>query len=456
MTVARRFAEFAAGLAKADIPEATLHSARRCLVDWYGATIAGGVLPPATRLERALVAPGTAGDVRLIPSGTRTDARTAALINGAASHTVEVDDIYRDGLYHPGSPVIAAATALAEQEGRGGDALLRAIIAGYEVSNRIAKAVNPAHYRYWHTTATVGFFGATAAAASLLELDATATTHALTTSVTFAAGLQQAFRSDAMTKPLHAGRAAEGGVLAALGARAGITGVPDMFEGARGFGAAMSAEVDWDAATGDLGRTFTIDRTTQKAHACCGHTFAANDAVHHIVAEHGLTPDHIAQITVRTYGAALEICGNSEPRTPYEAKFSLAYCVASAVLSGRVGPSAFTPELLHRPELRRLMGRTTLELDPGCEAAFPSRRSATVAVTTTDGRTFEHHRPTRRGDPDDPLTDDELSAKFRELADPVLRARTAADLKQALWRIDDLQDVRALPLVQDLPVALHG
>ena len=456
MTVAETYAAFVAELDTASIPETTWHSAKRCLVDWYGGTIAGGVLPPAVHLEPALVAAGSGGRVRLIPTGSRTDARTAALINGAASHTVEVDDIYRDGLYHPGSPVIAAAAALAEEKGSDGAALIRAIVAGYEVSNRIAKAVNPAHYKYWHTTATVGFFGATAAAGSLLGLDAARTAHALTTSVTFAAGLQQAFRSDAMSKPLHAGRAAEGGILSALAAEAGVTGVPDMFEGASGFGAAMSTNVDWTAATEGLGQDFTIDRTTQKAHACCGHTFAANDAAHHIVTTNGLTPDQIDRIAVRTYQAGLEICGNADPQTPYEAKFSLPYCVATAILRGRVGPSAFAPELLRDPELRGLMARVELALEPDCEAAFPLKRSATVAITTTDGRSFEQHRPTRKGDPDDPLTDDEISGKFRELAAPVLGAGSAEALERALWRVDDLDNVGALPLEIEQPVALQA
>ncbi len=117
---------------------------------------------------------------------------------------------------------------------------------------------------------------------------------------------------------------------------------------------------------------------------------------------------------------------------------------------------AFAPELLHDADLRALMRKITLELDPGCDAAFPSRRSATVAITTTDGQTFEHHRPTRKGDPDDPLSDEEVSAKFQELAAPVLGTHEAGELERALWDVDALQDVRAIPLETDTPVALHG
>lgn len=444
MTVVETFAEFVAGLEHATLPETARHGAKRSLLDWYGAAAGGGVLAPATLLSAVLVHDG--GRARLIPSAQPADARTAVLINGTAAHTLEVDDIYREGLYHPGAQVVAAALALGEDRGVSGAALLDAIIAGYEVSNRIAEAVNPAHYRYWHTTGTVGFFGAAAAAAAILQLDAARTAHALATAGTFAAGLQQAFRSDAMSKPLHAGRAAEGGVLAALAAEAGVTGALDILEGPAGFGAAMSEAVDWAAATRDLGERFTIEAMSQKRHACCGHTFAAIDAALHLRDQEGVAVEDIETVTVASYGAALEICGNPEPRTAFEAKFSLPYCVAAAWALGRVGPAAFSAEALNDPEIKALMARVRLERDAVLDAAFPAQRAATVRVTTHDGRAFGHHRPTRKGDPDDPLSDTELSAKFRDLADPVLGAGPAADLEIALWRIDTLDDVRDLPL----------
>ena len=162
MTVAESFAEFAAGLQGHPVPERALHGARRCLVDWWGGAVAGAVEAPATVLVAALQPGG--GPARLLPSGAGADMRTAALINGTAAHTVEVDDIFSPGLYHPGVSVISAALAVVDAEEASGADLLTAIVAGYEVSNRIARAVNPAHYRHWHTTATVGFFGAAVAA----------------------------------------------------------------------------------------------------------------------------------------------------------------------------------------------------------------------------------------------------------------------------------------------------
>jgi 2-methylcitrate dehydratase PrpD len=290
----------------------------------------------------------------------------------------------------------------------------------------------------------VGFFGAAVAAAAVMRLDAGCTAHALSTAASFAAGLRHAFSSDAMTKPLHAGRAAEGGVLAALGARHGLTGVADMLEGARGFGVAMSEAVDWDKAVAGLGVEWTIERITAKPYPCCGHTFAAIDAARAIIGE--VAPGEIERVAVGTYLAAVEICENTDPATPYEAKFSLLYCVALALLGRPVTLAAFAPEALHDPELRAMMGRIEVAVNGEAEAAFPAMRAAMVAVTMRDGRVRSHRQPSRRGDPDLPLSDAEIGAKFHMLADPVIGAAAAAEIAGALWRIDELASVARIAM----------
>lgn len=424
-------------------PPEAMDAAKLCLLDWFGAVIAGSGFPPATLLRRALPASGKA---RLIPDGANADARTAALINGTASHTVEVDDIYRSGLYHPGVVTIPAALALAEASGADGMRLLTAIVVAYEVSNRIARAVNPAHYAHWHTTATVGHIGAAMAGAVVLGLDRPRTGHALATAVTFAAGLRQAFAADAMAKPLHAGRAAEGGVLAALAAREGVTGVEDMLDGPRGFGVAMSADVDWVGAVATLGSEWTITETTPKAHACCGHNFAALDAIRELMTEQDLDPGTVAEIEIATYRAALEICGNTSPTSPAEARFSLPWCAAAMVRRGSVTPDAVSREALYDPATQDLMARVRLGLDAQSEARFPGARSATVTIHLADGRTLRRHRPTRRGDPDDPLRSSEITEKFHTLAAPVIGVHAAAVLQRSIEKVYQLSDLSDLPL----------
>ena len=442
MTVAQTYAEFAAGLRAQDLPDEVAQSARRCLVDWWGGTVAGAVEAPATVLVEALRPAG--GPARLLPWGGGADPRTAALINGTAAHTVEVDDIYSPGLYHPGIAVVAAALAAAEAAGATGEDFLRAVVAGYEVSNRVARAVNPAHYRFWHTTGTVGFLGAAVAAAGAMRLGAEPTAHAMANAATFAAGLRHAFASDAMSKPLHAGRAAEGGVLAALAAREGVTGVADILEAERGLGAAMGGAADWDGALADLGQHWTIGRITVKPYPCCGHAFAAIDAMRALVAE-GLGPDEIERIEVASYRAAVEVCEKRDPRTPYEAKFSLPYTVALAALGRPVDRAAFAPEALDEPALRAMMARVALVVDTEAEAAFPALRGAAVRVTTRDGAERHRRQKTRSGDPDFPLSDSEIERKFHILAGPVIGPEAARALAAALWRVDALADLRGLP-----------
>jgi 2-methylcitrate dehydratase PrpD len=441
----RALGRFAADFRDRDLPADVWHAAERCLVDWTAATIAGGARPPATLLAAALADDIDRGPAVLLPSGRRAGVRTAALVNGCAAHTVEVDDIYRDALFHPGAPAISAALAIAQDRRATGERLLRAIVAGYELSTRIGVVVQPAHYNFWHATGTLGTFGAAAAASVGIGLDDDGCVHALATAGTLAAGLQQAFRSHSMSKPLHAGRAAETGLLAALGAEQGVTGALDILEGPRGFGAAMSNRPDF-ARTLDRPDTFNIPDTTFKAYAACGHTFAAIDAALAIRAHHPLVPAAVSRIHIATYAKALEVAGRIDPQTPFEARFSLAYCVAVIVATGSARLDAFSDERVHDPVLRSLVGKTVVAVEPKADALYPRQRMATVTIHTTDGAAFTATAPTRKGDPDNPLTDAELGDKFLELAAPIVGRAAAAGLLAALWRVRTVGDVAALPL----------
>lgn len=436
MTVLQQMAARLESIAESELPPEVLHAARRVTVDWFAATMPGSVEAPATLLREGLADELGHGRATLLPDGMAVAPRTAALINGTASHTIEYDDIYKPGIYHPGSPVIAAVLATAQATGASGDRFLRGVICGYEISNRVAEAVQPSHYEFWHTTGTVGVIGAAAGAATVLGLPADRIAHAVATATTFASGLQQAFRADAMTKPLHAGHAADVGVMAAYGARAGVTGALDILEGPVGFGAAMTRGVDWERVLGRLQDSFTTLEITQKNHTCCGHTFAAIDGVLALRAANGLEPGDIARIRVGTYGKALEVCATSDPQSPYQARFSLSYCVSVAMVTGACRLAAFTPERLGDPAIRALMSRVEAHVDAAADEAFPSKRSATLEIETTDGRVLSHYSPTRRGDPDDPLSDDEVTDKLVDLSTPVIGAGPAAALARTLWALD--------------------
>jgi 2-methylcitrate dehydratase PrpD len=443
MHIVEQFARYAVGYRTQDISPEVLHHAKRAVIDWYAALLPGAVLPPATLLEKAFAEELGQGGARLA-LGKPATTRLAALINGTASHTAEVDDIYREAIYHPGAPVIAAALAVAQAKNASGESFLRAVIVGYEISTRIGAAMGRAHYKHWHNTGTIGCFGAAAAAAELLDLDEKQFAHALATVATFAAGLQQAFRMDSMSKPLHAGRAAEAGVTAAIIAAQGVTGSLDVLEGEVGFGRAMGNGPDWIRALATLGKDFHITRMTFKNHACCGHTFAPIDGALALKAQMGIAASDIEEVRIATYSAALEVAGYEAPTTPAEGRFSVKYTVATALTHGSVRLAAFQPERLNDPATRALMQKIQLTLDPELDAAFPGRRAARIIIRTRDGRSAEHLQPTRKGDPEAPLSDEELNQKYLELAAPVLSAQAASTLLEKLWSVETMETLDAL------------
>lgn len=439
-TVLAKFADWGAAPGVSIKAENVKHHAKRAIIDWYASAIPGAVHAPATLLETALSDELDHGTSALV-LGRRSLPRCAALINGTAAHAMEVDDIYKDAIYHPGAPSIAAALAAAQDGRVDTETFILAVIVGYEISTRIGAVMGRAHYRYWHNTGTIGAFGAAAAAATAYRLGAVPFMHALATVATFASGLQQAFRQGSMSKPLHAGRAAEAGLLAARAARDGVTGASAILEGDAGMGRAMSDDPSWSTAADTLGDEYHITRMTFKNHACCGHTFAAIDAAMVLRRQMDLDAQDVRKIVISTYGPALDVAGNATPATAAEARFSIPYVVATALRHGSVRLAAFTPERLDDQQTRALMKRIHLEVDPELDRNFPSQRAARVSIETNAGQMADFLQSHRKGDPELPLSDDELGQKFRELADPVLGSECAASFLELLWNLETQKDI---------------
>lgn len=428
-------AEFGAAFRLQPLPEDIAHYAKRAVIDWYASVFPGLNAAPVQMLEQALSEDLDHGSARLI-LGRRSTARTAALINGAAAHAAEVDDSFRDAMYHPGAATIATALAASQDVNASGLDFLRAIVAGYEISTRIGVVLGRPHYLYWHNTGTVGAFGAAAAAACLYRLDGPAFAHALATAATFAAGLQQAFRMDSMSKPLHPGRAAEAGVLAAMLAKRGLTGSLDVLDGDAGFGKAMSEGADWSCIGATLGQVFHIKSLTFKNYIGCGHTFSAIDGALALQRRHALKPENIARVRVGTYKPALDIACYEDPRTANEARFSLKYVIATALVHGSVRMAAYEPDRLDDPVVRTFMQRIEVTVDPELDALFPRQRAARVEIETTDGKRLHYLQPNRKGDPELPLSDEDVSDKFIELASPVIGEEQARPLLTRLWLVE--------------------
>jgi 2-methylcitrate dehydratase PrpD len=434
------FARYAARFHNEPLSDDVLHHAKRAVVDWHASLYPGLDAASVLALEAVLADDLDRGAARLA-RGRAATPRAAALIQGTAAHAAEVDDSFRDAMVHPGAATIAAALAAAQSVGANGLAFLRGVVLGYEVSTRIGVAMGRGHYKYWHNTGTMGSFGAAAAAGAILGLDEVAFAHALAMAGTFTAGLQQAFRSEAMAKPLHAGRAAEAGLLAAQLAARGVRSSLDILDGEGGLGQAMSNGPDWSHVGATLGRDFHITRLTFKNHVGCGHNFPAMDGALELRRQHGFTHEDIDHVHLGVYQATLDIAPHVNPQNADQARFSLHYMVASALVHGSVRLSAFSEERLNDPATRALMQRVTRALDPEIDAAFPSRRAARVDITLRDGRRLSHFQPDRKGDPELPLSDAELGDKLIELASPVIGDGAARALLDKLWALDKSKEL---------------
>ncbi len=439
-------AKFVAGLRYADLPEATRAHARQFCLDWLACCIRGSG-EPAARIVRQVQAaerPAARAATVLCAQPYRTSAAAAALANGAASHALDMDDLHNASILHLGTVVMPAALAVAERIGASGEALIAAIVAGCEAAARVGEAVNPESYFFWHTTGTAGTFGAAAAAASLLGLDAERTVACFGSAGTQAAGLWEFLTDGAMSKTLHAGKAAQNGILAADLAAAGFTAARRILEGEKGFCRAMSAAPHFEKLSEGLGAGYRIDTNGYKAYTCCRHCHPAIEAAIRLRDAHRLAPEAIRAVTVRTYRAARDLVDNPAPATPYGHKFSLQYCVAHALREGRVGLEAFTAEATADAATRRLMGRVSVVLDDAIDAEFrrdPMKWAAEVELETADGRRLSDYVPYPKGDPENPLVYAETEAKFRAVASPLLPPGQGERLLAVIAGLDRVADV---------------
>ncbi|MBB4188696.1 2-methylcitrate dehydratase PrpD [Sinorhizobium terangae] len=428
------------------------HHARRSVLDWFAALIPGCANGPALMLAAAMASErGKGCAVSYVDGGTGAP-RHAAMLNGTASHTAEFDDIFRDGGYHPGSPTISAALAVAQDVGATQEQFLRAVIGGFEVGCRIAMALQPSHYRNWHITATVGTISAAVSTAMLMGGTAETIAHAIAIATSFAGGHQENLQGEGVTKPMHSGHAADAGVLAGLAAAAGITGSLNSLHAPHGYAAATSdCTGNWDVGLEGLGDWTPITRMTFKNHGCCGHIFPTLDGLIVMQGQHGFSRQDVKSITVRGYGPTKSICDRLHVESARDARFSLQYCSAALLMLGGVRRAAFTPEVLVNQEIRAFMPRVMVIEDPEIAALYPRRRQARLRVELNDGMVLEHHQETRKGDPNDPLTDAELIAKFDELVTTVLDEISCEALKAMILKPGPLPDV--LPIKNRLTAA---
>lgn len=418
MNETRRLAEFAAQVSLEQVPATVVDACKSLLIDWYGSALAGKDARPVVALSRFADLMGPAsGPCDVIPTRDSTSALFASLVNAAASHVVEQDDVHNASVFHPGTVVFPAVLAAAQQEDTSGAELLAAAIVGYEVGIRIGEFLGRSHYKIFHTTGTAGTVAAAAAVARLLGLDAGGVQQAIGSAGTQAAGLWEFLRDAADSKQLHTAKAAADGLLAAYAARDGLTGARDILTGRQGMAAGMSSDTDPARLVDRLGDRWAILETSYKWHASCRHTHPSADALMALMAREGLEADDIASVTARVHQGAIDVLGAvDKPSTIHQAKFSMGTVLGLIAVHGAAGLNEFEAFALTDPLVDELRRRVHMELDPEVDMEYPRRWIGKVDVVMRDGRCLSARVDVPKGDPENTLTRPELEAKAVRLA----------------------------------------
>jgi 2-methylcitrate dehydratase PrpD len=411
------------GLLRRPIGAPDRQRAARHVLDWLGCA-AAGLTTPAGKATLAWARTLTVGPCSTV-SGLRLTSRDAAFVNGCVGNVLEMDDFYRTALVHPGPVVVPAALAAAEEIDAPADALLDAVVRGFEAMIRMGRSVGPRHYKFFHNTATCGVFGSAAAAGFLYGLDGDELVNALGNAGTQASGLWQCRLEDSMTKQLHNGRAAQSGLIAAQLARHGFTGPTQILEGPLGFFNATCPDGWPEKLLMEPDAAWLIHGTSFKPWPACRHTHATIDAALAMRAEIGET--EIRRITVETYHDAVAICDNPRPKTAVEAKFSLQHASAAVLLRGTPTLDDFDVPATRDPTIAALRAKVDLHERAAYSAAYPAHFAASLRIELADGRTLGHDIPDALGDPENPLPDDALVTKAQALLAAAGYPRATAD-----------------------------
>jgi len=429
------------------LPQSIIKLGKMCFLDWLGCTIAASNSVTGHIFLDLVRELGGNKDATIIPYGDKTSVLNAALVNGALSHFLELDDIHKKAMYHPGVPVIPAALAISEREKLSGKELITAIIMGYETGIRIGIAINPSHFWFWHTTGTAGTFAAAAASGKALKLTKEQLVHALGNAGTQASGLWEFIEDGAMTKPLHPGKAAQNGLLASLLAEKGFTGPSRIIEGVRGFGLATSKESNFESIVSNLGSIYHMNTMGFKMHVGCRHTNSPVDGTLELVNKYDLTPKDISKVTIRTYQLAMDLVGKTKPKNVTEAKFSMIYCVAAAIKFRQCGIPEFTEQNLDDLEMKSLLNRINLVIDDSLQEKFPQGYASIVEIETTEKKKYIKETDYAKGDPENPVDWNDIENKFKKLAGTVLKQNKIEEIICKVKSIEKISDINQIILL---------
>lgn len=424
--VTRTLARFVATHPSRGWSDAVDREAHRTFLNWVGCAVGAARHAAAQAALDAAAMLQPAPQAAVLGRAERIDMASAALVNGISSHTFDFDDTHLKTIIHPAGPVASALLALAEVTGASGRQLIDALVLGIDVSCRLGNAMYPDHYdRGWHITGSTGQMGAAAGCARLLGLDEEKTAMALGIAASQPVGMREQFGT--MTKPFHPGAAARAGLLAALLAKHGFTSSPKAIEAPRGYVQVVSTKCDWNEAIGELGSRFEIAFNTYKPFACGIVIHPTIDAAVQLRAR-GVRAEDVERIELKVHSLVLELTGKKEPKDGLEGKFSVYHGFAAGLTFGRAGEGEYDDAIVTREDMVALRRKVVATVDDSIDEA-----AADVTAVMKDGRRERVFVEHAIGSLERPMTDADLEAKFRSLAEPVIGAGRASKLIAACW-----------------------
>ncbi|MBZ9653740.1 MmgE/PrpD family protein [Phyllobacterium lublinensis] len=426
-----------------NLPHDVRHAAKRHCLDTIGAMIAGAQSEITTQAEHLLSSLRPAGSVPVPGRARRADILDASYLGGISAHGIELDDGFRQGAVHPGAPIVSAILPIAFDRGSPGTDFLTAMVAGYETMLSIAQAVHPVlRRRGFHPTGIIGTLGAAAGAAKLLGLSHQASSNALGLAASSAAGLHAYVSGGAEVKRLHGGHAAREGLQAALFAKEGIAGPPNVVEGKDGFLQCFASGAEAEKFTPSNGTHYLISRCYIKPFACCRHLQPAAEALIFLIHEFGIEASEIDEILVETYHLAGEFADMGWNDFA-SAQLSFPFIMAISATYHDIQLGHFEREVLDDPSIANLCGRVRVVVTEEMDKLYPALRPSKVTVTTKQGR-FTKQVDEALGAPEFPLSDEGLSTKFVGLVTPVLGEDRARAALRRLWALDSETDMAEL------------
>lgn len=432
--VTRTLARFVATHPSRGWSDAVDHEAHRTFLNWVGCAVGAARHAAAQAALDAAAMLQPAPQAAVLGRTERIDMASAALVNGISSHLFDFDDTHLKTIIHPAGPVASALLALAEVTGASGRQLVDALVLGIDVSCRLGNAMYPDHYdRGWHITGSTGQMGAAAGCARLLGLDEERAAMALGIAASQPVGMREQFGT--MTKPFHPGAAARAGLLSALLAKHGFTASPKAIEAPRGYAQVVSTKCDWNEAIGELGGRFEIAFNTYKPFACGIVIHPTIDAAVQLRAR-GVRAEDVARIELKVHSLVLELTGKKEPKDGLEGKFSVYHGFAAGLTFGRAGEGEYDDAVVTREDMVALRRKVVATVDDSIDEA-----AADVTAVMKDGRRERVFVEHAIGSLERPMTDADLEAKFRSLAEPVIGAGRASKLIAACWAVGSAASV---------------